>query len=353
MSEQQVSSNDKLSYPIKEIKAEHLQNKLVDLRYLNYKKKIVFKDLKRINFKKLNSNYDFKWQRNVLGVHRFESSIFFDQKAQHLMCDSLQGICQMGNVVIFQDKNLACKTSTNCPSGKFCLQGKCVDKKKDCPIYQTRMSLCNGPEIKLHFAGEGLTSSQVKSQLDKILPTFFSVYPYNEIKDCFTITYSSQNKKEEDSCNYQNADVAVFLRPQFGRSATEKGSNTIVLFLFHQSHPGYVLAHELGHAIASLSDEYYEEAQSPIAGLNCLPIKPVEAFSSAEDVWAKYGFSGLADKAVKNNWVGCGYLPSRLKDKFIRPSQNSIMNDINGQNGHEFNALSKKILQQKIRERFK
>jgi len=334
--------------------------KVVTLYHKISKKAIVFFQGEKIDLFKLNfKRTPYKWGKDVIDTLEFTTYIYDSvaEKVRELKCSSVTGFCSLDGETIYKPREYVdCRVSSQCSGAKVCVNSLCVNQKLDCKTY------LKGGNLDLHVFGMDMTEKQIKAFLDKATATMFSLDPLKANKNKFTIKYQSigtfsdfdannlykndntkrNSRLDAQTCMGSSPDIKILLVPRSFRSFASGNRIYLSLTSIKVGVPDYLLVHEFGHAFGKLVDEYIEEDDHDCdTGINC------NTPGSVSIKWPSLGFPSLSSSAQTNNWYGCGACDIKYSKGYIRPSQNSIMNN-HQIKGVTFNTISQKVLEKRF-----
>jgi hypothetical protein len=335
--------------------------KVVTLYHKISKKAIVFFQGEKIDLFKLNfKRTPYKWGKDVIDTLEFTTYIYDSvaEKVRELKCSSVTGFCSLDGETIYKPREYVdCRVSSQCSGAKVCVNSLCVNQKLDCKTY------LKGGNLDLHVFGMDMTEKQIKTFLDKATATMFSLDPLKANKNKFTIKYQSigtfsdfdannlyykndntkrNSRLDAQTCMGSSPDIKILLVPRSFRSFASGNRIYLSLTSIKVGVPDYLLVHEFGHAFGKLVDEYIEEDDHDCdTGINC------NTPGSVSIKWPSLGFPSLSSSAQTNNWYGCGACDIKYSKGYIRPSQNSIMNN-HQIKGVTFNTISQKVLEKRF-----
>ncbi len=281
-----------------------------------------------------NQNVDVIGSRRPWHYYKssFIRTIEKSGKKYKINCDARKKVCKVNDKLTLKESRIwTCNSDSSCPNGEKCVENICIlYNGVGCKPYITKGN--KRAKLDLLVIGDGYDEKYLKSLIDLLFfhrtQGAFTKKILSEHKNKFniyTLSYKEnelpRGKRGEPDrwvikrekfrhCNF--ADQIVVLSPKSFRSYA---SGNLVQLSNHFGKPlvGFTLAHEFGHSIGKLGDEYYEwnDKISRGTSINCVKTK-----AEAE---RKFGTS---------LWQGCGGKCIKGKDrcdKYYRPSFLSIM----------------------------
>jgi hypothetical protein len=327
----------------------------------NWKKRIYIVNAMKVKTVQLfKGNLD--WTPGIFGNLKFGTFVYDDKAEQirNLQCDSALGECTLDGQKISGPRVYnTCRQNSDCNDGKICTNSVCVNKPEDCTSYQYGTG-----NFDLHVFGIDMTESELKSYMGKIFPKFFTYAPFDKTKNNFNIKYrpighidaldnKNIRKNEFYSNLIQNAalsknkcqgvapDVTLIISPH-NFVPFAKGNLIFIGTKYGnvQNYEAQVFAHEFGHALGDLADEYVGKGKLSNTGINCgLP-------SIVKPKWEDLGFIDLDLTAKAKGWYGCGANCLTNCNSYIRPSENSLMRDHTI--ATSYNGVSQAVLKKEI-----
>jgi hypothetical protein len=230
----------------------------------------------------------------------------------------------------------------------------------------------------LVFVGDGYTAGQLGLYHQHVLQRWeqlTGVEPFRSLKDRFNVwqvdVVSNESGSDNDPARGDRRDTALDSQFWCGgldrllcvddqkaqqyaglapgddqtlavvNSATYGGSGgSVAVSSGGNSRAGEIVAHELGHSIGGLADEYDTGESGPYTGAE--PREP-NASKQRGTKWASYLGKPTPDGGVIGAYEGALY----HKTGVFRPSQNSIMRTL----GHPYNAVGLDIMRAAILRR--
>lgn len=262
---------------------------------------------------------------------------------------------------------LKCTENNDCPEGKVCRQKRCI-RQATCERYR----YIGEPSQKLDvvFISDAYdTKENFEQDVFSILegnsanPGLFSIEPFSDASNkfniwtlytgteplpmmrqaWFTIVNPAEGYVNRIARACGNKDVTIVLSKSDFTSFSNDGGNAYLSIESENEWLPLVFIHEFGHNFGGLMDEYYymRPGLSPqwVTGRpNCL------SESKAENYWEPSVFA----QAVAEGWRSCGGYCDERCASYLRPRNNSIMNDHKVADGDTFNSESIKWLQNRL-----
>ncbi len=295
----------------------------------------------------------FNGEVNIVGSrkpwHYYQSSFKMDilrkGKKHKLHCLLSAKECILDGRAVLKDQSInICNSESDCNTGEKCFKSICIEYNGlGCKAYKNE-----GPSSKtldlfvigeLKFAGYDYLKSQIKAYLEEALKLPpFSHFKYNIYMFGLKNPISQRDNKRGPSikvinkikmkyCNFADQTILI--------SSSHFRSNARFDLVRYSISTPMAMAHELGHSIGDLADEYRDDPKDKSTwstGVNC-----VTTAKKAKTNFGTTEFRGCGGDCEKGTCGG-----------YYRPSKESIMRDHTI--SQKFNAISIRSLNNNLRK---
>ncbi|MFH1066275.1 MAG: hypothetical protein V1734_07235 [Nanoarchaeota archaeon] len=315
----------------------------------------------------------------------FSTYIYYQGRFRLFECNANTQVCKIDGDVVFTRTNpfnaptqSRCSADTGCRNGNACIEKLCVIKN-ECEEVQGVGNIRGSNKLDILFLGDATLPMQgadsfseyvlrsIDKNGNKRFNGLLTVRPFSEQASGinFWQMYGEQlNFNPEANAlmalNYLNSmkkkcarvDNTILLSRQIFTPFSAEGEVLVSTVSFPGAGKGLLIAHEFGHSIGGLRDEYLQPGTLEFTGgPNCLPEdearrKWQEALGSSSTVTRIIN----EQKSLPEGEKGCGgYCGESCRD-FMRPSIMSIMNKQMREGHNTFNDVSRILLEDKLKQ---
>ncbi|MFH1637049.1 MAG: hypothetical protein ABIB71_01335 [Candidatus Woesearchaeota archaeon] len=278
----------------------------------------------------------------------------------------------------------SCKADKDCDSGKchydqkidsgFCVQENKCKELEGTPQKGPINVVIIAPYDQ--YKNEIGDVTKIKAKAQEGVNKMFAIDPYSKSKGKFSFSFLKTEVENMEIFNNKDGGVDYLLEKRNelcpsaeivigmidigGRSFALQNENVVVFYKHSAKNKEdwypFTFVHEISH-IFGLADEYMDTEEVSHfeykIGPNCIASlgkKTVE--ERAAEVWSKLlgnkAGNSLAQKAAANGYYGCGGCANECL-RFLRPSENSIMNNQWEVGGQDFNSPSIEHIKDKLK----